>query len=150
MSALFEPFQLRDVTLRNRIVVPPMCQYSAIDGLPNEWHHVHLSELARGGAGLVIGEATAVSPEGRITPGDTGLWNDRQAEAFGPIVRSIQARPCRAQGQRQPAMGGRRPYPRRRPARLADDRPFPTSVRPAAVVQGPPHDDDCRHHARPE
>ena len=91
MSALFEPFHLRDVTLRNRIVVPPMCQYSAIDGLPNEWHHVHLSELARGGAGLVIAEATAVSPEGRITPGDTGLWNDRQAEAFAPIVRSIQA-----------------------------------------------------------
>src|ERR1700730_7595259 len=91
MSALFEPFQLRDVTLRNRIVVPPMCQYSALDGLPNEWHHVHLSELARGGAGLVIAEATAVSPEGRITPGDTGLWNDRQAKAFAPIVRSIQA-----------------------------------------------------------
>ena len=91
MSALFEPFQLRDLTLRNRIVVPPMCQYSAINGLPNEWHYVHLSELARGGAGLVIAEATAVSPEGRITPGDTGLWNDRQAEAFAPIVRSIQA-----------------------------------------------------------
>src|ERR1700716_2665532 len=91
MSALFEPFQLRDVTLRNRIVVPPMCVSSAIDGLPNEWHHVHLSELARGGAGLVIAEATAVSPEGRITPGDTGLWNDRQAEAFAPAVRAIKA-----------------------------------------------------------
>lgn len=75
MAALFEPFQLKDVTLRNRIAVPPMCQYVAEDGVPNEWHHVHLAGIARGGAGLVIAEATAVSPEGRITPGCTGLWS---------------------------------------------------------------------------
>lgn len=91
MSTLFTPFKLKDVSLRNRIVAPPMCQYSAVDGLVNEWHRVHLSQLARGGAGLVTVEATAVSPEGRITPGDTGLWNDTQADAFGPIVSGIKA-----------------------------------------------------------
>src|SRR5581483_8593031 len=67
MSALFEPLKLKGVTLRNRIAVPPMCQYTAKDGLINDWHRVHLAGLARGGAGLVIVEATAVSPEGRIT-----------------------------------------------------------------------------------
>lgn len=68
-----------------------MCQYMADDGLPNEWHHAHLAGLARGGAGLVMVEATGVSPEGRITPGCTGLWNDAQAQAFAPIVRDIKA-----------------------------------------------------------
>lgn len=91
MPALFAPFRLKGVTLRNRIAVSPMCQYSAEDGVPNEWHDVHLAALARGGAGLVVAEATAVSPEGRITPGCTGLWNDEQAQAFAPIVRSIKA-----------------------------------------------------------
>ena len=62
MSALFQPFTLKDVTLRNRIAVPPMCQYMATDGLANDWHRIHLPSLARGGAGLVIVEATAVSP----------------------------------------------------------------------------------------
>jgi len=91
MSALFEPFKLKDVTLRNRIAVPPMCQYVAEDGVANDWHHVHLAGIARGGAGLVIAEATAVSPEGRITPGCTGLWNDAQAAAFAPSVAAIKA-----------------------------------------------------------
>ncbi|RQR65885.1 NADH:flavin oxidoreductase/NADH oxidase [Burkholderia sp. Bp9126] len=91
MSALFEPFKLKDVTLRNRIAVPPMCQYVAADGVANDWHHVHLAGIARGGAGLVIAEATAVSPEGRITPGCTGLWNDAQAAAFAPSVAAIKA-----------------------------------------------------------
>jgi hypothetical protein len=91
MPALFQPFTLKDVTLRNRIGVPPMCQYSAIDGRVNDWHHVHLAGLARGGAGLVVVEATAVSPEGRITPGCTGIWNDDLAQAFVPIVRAIKA-----------------------------------------------------------
>ncbi|HCZ49048.1 MAG TPA: NADH:flavin oxidoreductase, partial [Gammaproteobacteria bacterium] len=71
MAALFQPFTLKDVTVRNRIGVPPMCQYSAVDGRVNDWHRVHLAALARGGAGLVVVEATAVSPEGRITPGCT-------------------------------------------------------------------------------
>lgn len=91
MPSLFEPFKLKDVTLRNRIAVPPMCQYLAEDGLINDWHHVHLAGLARGGAGLVIVEATAVSPEGRITPGCTGIWNDAQAQAFVPVVQAIKA-----------------------------------------------------------
>ena len=91
MSALFQPFTLKDVTLRNRIAVPPMCQYTATDGLANDWHRVHLASLARGGAGLVIVEATAVSPEGRITPGCLGLWNDTQAEALAPMAAAIKA-----------------------------------------------------------
>jgi 2,4-dienoyl-CoA reductase-like NADH-dependent reductase (Old Yellow Enzyme family) len=91
MSVLFDPFSLKDVSLRNRIAVPPMCQYSAIDGVTNRWHAVHYPSLARGGAGLVIVEATAVSPEGRITPGCTGLWNDEQAEGMARIATAIRA-----------------------------------------------------------
>ncbi|MGY2289520.1 NADH:flavin oxidoreductase/NADH oxidase [Pseudomonas sp. SDO528_S397] len=91
MSALFAPFTLKDVTLRNRIAIPPMCQYQAEDGIANDWHHVHLASLARGGAGLLIVEATAVAPEGRITPGCTGLWSDAHAQAFVPVVKAIKA-----------------------------------------------------------
>jgi 2,4-dienoyl-CoA reductase-like NADH-dependent reductase (Old Yellow Enzyme family) len=91
MSALFQPYTLKDVTLRNRIAVPPMCQYSAVDGVANDWHLSHYAGIARGGAGLVIVEATAVAPEGRITPGCTGLWNNEQTQAFVPIVRAIKA-----------------------------------------------------------
>jgi 2,4-dienoyl-CoA reductase-like NADH-dependent reductase (Old Yellow Enzyme family) len=90
MSKLFTPYKLKDVTLRNRIAIPPMCQYSAIDGVPNDWHLVHYSSLARGGAGLVIVEATAVSPDGRITPGCTGIWNDRQLTEHTKIARAIK------------------------------------------------------------
>ena len=91
MSALFQPFTLKDVTLRNRIAIPPMCQYSAVDGVINDWHQVHYAGLARGGAGLVVVEATAVSPEGRITPGCAGIWSDAQAQAFVPVVQAIKA-----------------------------------------------------------
>ncbi|PWC16042.1 NADH:flavin oxidoreductase/NADH oxidase [Brenneria corticis] len=91
MSALFQPFKLKDVTLRNRIAVPPMCMYSANDGLINDWHQVHYASLARGGAGLVIVEATAVAPEGRITPRCAGIWNDELAQAFVPVVKAIKA-----------------------------------------------------------
>lgn len=90
-SALFTPFKLKDVTLRNRVAVPPMCQYSAEDGLTTAWHQVHYPSIARGGAGLVIVEATAVSPEGRITPACTGLWNDAQAEGLARIAANIKA-----------------------------------------------------------
>ncbi|MEL4886992.1 NADH:flavin oxidoreductase/NADH oxidase [Pectobacterium betavasculorum] len=90
MSALFQPFKLKDITLRNRIAVPPMCTYSANDGLINEWHEVHYASLARGGAGLVIVEATAVAPEGRISPRCTGIWNDEQAQAFAKVAKSIK------------------------------------------------------------
>ena len=86
MSQLFSPIALRDVTVRNRVWVSPMCQYSAVDGLPDDWHLVHLGSFARGGAGLVFTEATAVVPEGRISPADTGIWNDEQQQAWARIV----------------------------------------------------------------
>ncbi|PZU39252.1 MAG: oxidoreductase [Microbacterium sp.] len=86
--ALFSPFTLRGMTTRNRIWVPPMCQYSSEsrDGMPAAWHLVHLGSLAKGGVGAIILEATAVVPEGRISPEDLGLWNDAQRDALAPIV----------------------------------------------------------------
>ncbi|MGD9950213.1 MAG: NADH:flavin oxidoreductase/NADH oxidase [Desulfobulbus sp.] len=86
MSTLFSPFTLRSVTTRNRIFVSPMCQYSCEDGLVNNWHLVHYGSRAVGGAGLVMVEATAVSPEGRISPADNGIWNDDHVAAFLPIT----------------------------------------------------------------
>lgn len=91
MSALFTPYTLKDITLRNRIAVPPMCQYSAVDGLPGDWHLAHYTQIARGGAGLLIVEATAVAPEGRISPACLGLWNDEQVQAHAAIARAIKA-----------------------------------------------------------
>ena len=91
MTALFDPFTLKAVTLRNRIAVPPMCQYSALDGYVTDWHLPHYVGMARGGAGLVIVEATGVSPDGRITPGCTGLWEDGQIEGMTAIARGIKA-----------------------------------------------------------
>lgn len=90
MTALFTPFTLKSVTLRNRIAVPPMCQYSAVDGVTNDWHRAHYASIARGGAGLVIVEATAVTPEGRITPGCAGLWNDEQVAGMAAIAAAIK------------------------------------------------------------
>ncbi|WIB76173.1 NADH:flavin oxidoreductase/NADH oxidase [Curtobacterium sp. MCPF17_002] len=91
--ALFEPITIRDLTVRNRIWVSPMCQYSveAQDGVPTPWHLVHLGGFAKGGAGAVVAEATGVVPEGRISPQDLGLWNDEQRDAFRPIVDFIHA-----------------------------------------------------------
>ena len=89
MSQLFTPITLRDVTVRNRLWVAPMCQYSAVDGVPDDWHLVHLGSFARGGAGLVFTEATAVTPDGRISPEDTGLWNDEQQAAWTRIVAFV-------------------------------------------------------------
>jgi 2,4-dienoyl-CoA reductase-like NADH-dependent reductase (Old Yellow Enzyme family) len=86
---LFEPLRFGDVTLRNRIAVSPMCEYSAVDGVPNDWHVVHLGSRAVGGAGLVFTEATGVSAEGRISPGDTGIWNDAQRDAWARIATFI-------------------------------------------------------------
>ncbi|MDG0818107.1 NADH:flavin oxidoreductase/NADH oxidase [Bdellovibrio svalbardensis] len=85
-AQLFSPLKLRDITFKNRIAVSPMCMYSAENGVPNSWHMVHLGSRAVGGAGLIVVEATGVSPEGRISPGCLGLWNDQQMEAFKPIV----------------------------------------------------------------
>ena len=90
MSALFTPFTLKSITLKNRIAIPPMCQYKAVDGFVNDWHEVHYTSLARGGAGLVIVEATGVSPEGRITPHCAGLWNDEQAIGMAKIAKAIK------------------------------------------------------------
>jgi 2,4-dienoyl-CoA reductase-like NADH-dependent reductase (Old Yellow Enzyme family) len=88
---LFESFAQRGLVLRNRLVVSPMCQYSATDGLPEPWHLVHLGSRAVGGAAVVIAEATAVSAAGRISPGDTGLWNQAQLEAWRPITGFIKS-----------------------------------------------------------
>ncbi len=89
MARLFEPMVLRGIRLRNRIVMSPMCQYSARDGVPDEWHLAHLGARAVGGAGLVVAEATAVEPAGRISPADAGLWNGVQAEAWARIARFV-------------------------------------------------------------
>jgi 2,4-dienoyl-CoA reductase-like NADH-dependent reductase (Old Yellow Enzyme family) len=92
MSAkLFSAFRLRDLEFRNRIFVSPMCQYSAVDGVPNDWHLVHLGSRAVGGAGLVIVEATGINAIGRISPGDLGIWNDAQVNAFKRITGFIAA-----------------------------------------------------------
>jgi 2,4-dienoyl-CoA reductase-like NADH-dependent reductase (Old Yellow Enzyme family) len=87
---LFTPLRLRDVTLRNRVAVSPMCQYSAQDGRAGDWHLVHLGSRAAGGAGLVVFEATAVEARGRISPGDLGLWEDGQVEPLARIVRFVE------------------------------------------------------------
>jgi 2,4-dienoyl-CoA reductase-like NADH-dependent reductase (Old Yellow Enzyme family) len=91
MSRLFSSFSVRGVTFRNRAWVSPMCQYSSTAGLPSDWHLVHLGGLARGGAGLVIQEATAVVPEGRISPQDAGIWNDEQVAAYRRITSFVRA-----------------------------------------------------------
>jgi len=91
MSKLFSPLKLRNTEFKNRIFVSPMCQYSSREGMPNDWHLVHLGARAVGGAALVIAEATAVSPEGRITPWDNGIWSDPHAQAFQPIAAFIKA-----------------------------------------------------------
>jgi len=92
MSLLFTPLTIHGFTARNRLWVAPMCQYSAVDGIPQEWHHTHLTQFASGGAGIVIAEASAVSPEGRISPEDTGIWSDAHRDAWAPIVRGIRSR----------------------------------------------------------
>ncbi len=96
MSQLFTPIRLRDLEIRNRVWVSPMCQYSSVDGMPNAWHLVHLGSFARGGAGLVFTEASAVLPEGRISPVDAGIWNDEQSAAWAPIVEFVHGQGARA------------------------------------------------------
>src|SRR5512146_986129 len=95
--ALFSPLPLRSVTLRNRIAMSPMCQYSAVDGLANDWHLVHYASRAVGGVGLVCLEATAVELRGRISPADLGIWSDPQIEPLARLTRLIAgagAVPC--------------------------------------------------------
>jgi 2,4-dienoyl-CoA reductase-like NADH-dependent reductase (Old Yellow Enzyme family) len=90
MAKLFEPLALRGVTLRNRLGASPMCQYSAVEGRATDWHLVHLGGLAQGGAGLVIAEATAVEPRGRISAADLGLWDDAQVEPLARVARFVE------------------------------------------------------------
>lgn len=93
MSHLFDPIRLRGTTVRNRLWVAPMCQYSVEkqDGVPTDWHLVHLGSFATGGAGLILTEATAVSPEGRISPQDTGIWNDEQRDAWARVTAFVRS-----------------------------------------------------------
>jgi 2,4-dienoyl-CoA reductase-like NADH-dependent reductase (Old Yellow Enzyme family) len=90
MSTLFSPLSIKGIQLKNRLVVSPMCQYSSVDGFANDWHLVHLGSRAVGGAGLIISEATAVSPEGRITPDDLGIWADEHVANLKRITHFIQ------------------------------------------------------------
>ncbi len=135
MSHLFSPVQLRSTTIRNRVWVAPMCQYSAVDGVPNDWHLVHLGSFARGGAGLVLTEATGVSPQGRISPADTGIWNDEQVAAWARIVEFVHAQGATAgmqlghagrKASTRPPFAGRGTVP-------ADEGGWPT-VGPSAVA----------------
>lgn len=89
MSLLFSPIKIGNTTLKNRIVMSPMCQYSSVDGFANDWHLVHLGSRAVGGAGLLIQEATAVSPEGRISPDDLGIWSDAHIDKLQQIVKFV-------------------------------------------------------------
>ncbi|QAY75066.1 NADH:flavin oxidoreductase/NADH oxidase [Agromyces protaetiae] len=138
MSALFSPISIRGLEIRNRVWVPPLCQYSvtARDGVPTDWHLVHLGSMAAGGAGLVIAEATAVNPEGRISDHDTGLWNDDQAESWARIVRFIRSQGAAAGIQL--AHAGRKasvwPEPMRRPGSQPLDEGGWQTVAPSAIA----------------
>ena len=91
MSPLFEPLAIGNLSLANRIIIAPMCQYSAVDGTPGDWHLMHLGQLALSGAGLLIIEATAVSPEGRISPGDLGLYDDANEAGLARVLAAVRA-----------------------------------------------------------
>lgn len=153
MSHLFSPLKLRDVTFRNRIFVSPMCQYRCADGVPNQWHLVHLGSRAVGGAALVIVEATAVAPEGRISPLDCGLWSQPQVDAFKPITAFIKAQggvagiqiahagrkastdaPWRGGGVVEPAAGGWQPIGPS-PLPFSDGSPTPREMSGADIQQ---------------
>lgn len=90
MSQLFSPVSLGQLKLSNRIIIAPMCQYSAEDGKATAWHTMHLGNLSHSGAGLLIIEATAISPEGRISPHDLGLWDDTTEQALASVIQSVK------------------------------------------------------------
>jgi len=90
MSQLFTPISLGELDLPNRIIIAPMCQYSADEGKATEWHTMHLGQLSLSGAGLLIVEATSVAPEGRITPSDLGLWDDATEQALAQVVLAVR------------------------------------------------------------
>jgi 2,4-dienoyl-CoA reductase-like NADH-dependent reductase (Old Yellow Enzyme family) len=134
---LFAPLTIKSVTLRNRIGVSPMCEYSSVDGVANDWHLVHLGSRAVGGAGLVIAEATAVSPESRITPDDAGIWADKHIEPIARINRFIKQ--YGAVPGIQIAHAGRKASassPWKGNAHLADDAGGWPTMAPSAVAFG--------------
>ena len=135
---MFTPFRLRDLVLENRVVVSPMCQYSAVDGMPNDWHLVHLGSRAIGGAGLVFAEMTDVSPEARISPGCTGLYSGAHAAAWKRIVEFIHGH-SRAKVGMQLGHAGRKASTRR--SWEGDNRPLPSGnwpiVAPSAIPYYP-------------
>ena len=121
MSQLFQPLSLGSLDLANRIIIAPMCQYSADEGRATDWHVIHLGSLALSGAGLLITEATAVSPEGRITPGDLGLYSDGTEAAFGRVLTALRATspmPVAMQLGPTPRPGSRSPAGRRSRRRI--------------------------------
>jgi 2,4-dienoyl-CoA reductase-like NADH-dependent reductase (Old Yellow Enzyme family) len=136
-SHLFQPLTIKSITLRNRIGVSPMCEYSSEDGVATDWHLVHLGSRAVGGAGLVIAEATAVSPEGRISPGDAGIWADKHIEPIARINRFIKQHGA-APGI-QIAHAGRKASaspPWEGDASLADDAGGWPTIAPSAIAFG--------------
>ncbi len=126
MAHLFEALTQRSITFSNRIAVSPMCEYSCIDGLANDWHLVHLGSRAVGGAGLVLTEAAAVSPEGRISPDDLGIWSDAHVEPLARITRFVRS-PGRVAGI-QLAHAGRKASTLRSVERQAAASRSPTAV----------------------
>jgi 2,4-dienoyl-CoA reductase-like NADH-dependent reductase (Old Yellow Enzyme family) len=137
VSHLFQPLTVRSVTLRNRIGVSPMCQYSAEDGVANDWHFVHLGSRAVGGAGLVIVEATGVAPEGRITPGCMGLWGEKHIEPLARIAKFVKAHGAVA--GIQIAHAGRKAsadLPWKGGAHLPDDKGGWPTIAPSAIPFG--------------
>ena len=137
-AKLFTPFRVGGFELANRIVIAPMCQYSAEDGRMTDWHLIHLGQLALSGAALLTIEATAVLPEGRITYADVGLWSDETEAAMGRVLSSIRrysdmpfaisARACRTQGLHRGSLEGRRTHRRQWRDGMADGRAFRDSV----------------------
>src|SRR5262249_56336046 len=103
MPHLFDSFTIRDLEFSNRVFVSPMCEYSSVDGYANDWHFVHLGSRAVGGAGLVLTEATAVLPEGRISPQDLGIWEDEHVDFLKRVVSFIHEQSSAAGMQLAPA-----------------------------------------------
>jgi len=135
MCNLFDPIKIREILVKNRVFVSPMCQYSSDEGKPTAWHLVHLGSRAVGGAGLIIVEATSVSPEGRISPRDSGIWNSEQASAFKVItefmiqqgtVPGVQlSHAGRKAATRPPALGGGPLLPKENPWETIAPSPIP-------------------------
>ena len=153
MSHLFSPLVIRGVTLRNRVAVSPMCQYSSTDGFATDWHLVHLGSRAVGGASLVIAESTAVTPEGRISPHDLGLWSDAHIEPLARAMRFVEAqgavagvqlshagrkasvrRPWEGGGPLAPEAGGWRPVVAPSALAFADGYPVPHALDVAEIA----------------